>query len=31
MQNAARVQWEDAKLWILEEEDFLVNPFEPRF
>ncbi len=31
MQNAARVQWEDAQLWIFEEEDFLVNPFEPRF
>jgi hypothetical protein len=25
MQNAARVQWEDAQLWIFEEEDFLVN------
>jgi hypothetical protein len=31
MQNAARVQWEDAQLWIFEEEDFLMNPFEPRF
>jgi hypothetical protein len=31
MQNAARVQWEDAQLWISEEEEFLMNPFEPRF
>jgi hypothetical protein len=31
MQNAARVQWEDAQLWIFEEEDSLMNPFEPRF
>jgi hypothetical protein len=31
MQNAARVQWEDAQLWIFEEEEFLMNPFEPRF
>jgi hypothetical protein len=30
-QNAARVQWEDAQLWISEEEEFLMNPFEPRF
>ncbi len=30
LQNAARVQWEDAQLWISEDE-FLMNPFEPRF
>jgi hypothetical protein len=31
MQNAARVQWEDAQHSIFEEEDFLMNPFELRF